>query len=221
MDTPEESTREFMAHAFLDLEPLAPFCGLEQAGADFTATNSRGETPLHHACSMMDFAIVFTLLHRGADEAARDSNNHTCAEVLGDGLDEEAGGLRGDPAMRERIFTMLAKAPAERAWRRRSWAVMMRAREADWSGKLVGGGEEAGRAVVEICGSMAAAGAVVAQAVGARDEKQPCRGRHRGNNQGSRRVGVLGVDEEALGSCVHWVVRAQEEGIFRLVVSFL
>ncbi|CAM9763293.1 unnamed protein product [Ectocarpus fasciculatus] len=172
---------------------------------------------------MMDFAIVSTLLHRGADEAARDNNNHTCAEVLGDGLDEEAGGLRGDPAMRERILAMLAKAPAERAWRRRSWIAMMRTREAHWSGELVGRGGEAGRAIVENCGSTAAAaaGGVVAQAGGARDEKQPCRGRHRGNNEGGRRVGVLGVGEEALQSCVHWVVRAQEEGIFRLVVSFL
>ncbi|CAB1119685.1 unnamed protein product [Ectocarpus sp. CCAP 1310/34] len=198
-----------------------PIHRLEQAGADFQATNSHGETPLHHACSMMDFAIVSTLLNRGADEAARDNNNHTCAEVLGDGLDEEAGGLRGDPAMRERILIVLTKAPAERAWRRRSWTVMMRAREANWSGELVGGGEEAGRTMVEICGSTVAAGAVVAKAVGARDEKQPCRGRHRGNNEGSSRVGVVGVDEEAFRSCVYWVVRAQEEGIFRLVVSFL
>ncbi|CAM9226697.1 unnamed protein product, partial [Ectocarpus sp. 12 AP-2014] len=222
------STEEVQAGTLNRPLHLAAFQGsygvlttLLEAGADFTATNSHGETPLHHACSMMDFAIVSTLLHRGADEAARDNNNHTCAEVLGDGLDEEAGGLRGDPAMRERILTVLAKAPAERAWRRRSWTVMMRAREANWSGELVGGGEEAGRAMVEIYGSMAAAGAVVAKAVGARDEKQPCRGRHRGNDEGSSRVGVVGVDEEAFRSCVYWVFRAQEEGIFRLVVSFL
>ncbi len=208
-----------------------------QAGADFSAKNAQLETPLHHACSMMDIAIVAILLNRGADESARNSNNETCADVLGHGLDEEAGGGRGDPGIRKQIAAMLARAPAERAWRRRSWIVMMRSRE-DLSAFSEDDGIEGGdkgkkpSSASSLALALVAAGGTVAARSSAsgdgRDEKHRCRagkggtGKEDTHVQGVDKDGanVLGLDT-GLQSCVTWVVRAQEEGIFREVVAFL
>lgn len=198
-----------------------------QAGADFSARNAQLETPLHHACSMMDVAIIAILLQCGADESARNSTNKTCGEVLGNGLDEGPGGERGDPALRERISAMLAKAPAERNWRRRSWIVMMRVREALWMrDRHSGGNREGGRMVGDSSrGSSEAVceASATKTAVGGRDEKQRCReqGHADGGKEGVDGGGATGVAEEGIRSCVAWVVRAQEEGIFREVVAFL
>lgn len=194
----------------------------KQAGADFSARNAQQETPLHHACCMMDIAIVSILLHEGADEAARNINNQTCSEVVGHGLDEEAGGReRGDPAIRKRISTMLARAPAERAWRRRSWIVMMRAREAAWQGDCSEGYGK-GQKTTDIFGLAEAAGTAATQAVGGREGKHRCSERENGDGRDSRKhgIGAVGGNDELL-SCVAWVVRTYEEGIFREAVSFL
>ena len=196
-----------------------------QAGADFSAKNAQLETPLHHACSMMDIAIVAILLNRGADESAKNSNNQTCADVLGHGLDEEAGGQRGDPSVRKQVATMLARAPAERAWRRRSWIVMMRSREdlSALSDDVVQGSEKGKKASSSLA-LEAAACTVAAKPGGDRDEEHTCRveGKENVHVQGGNKGGanVLAVDT-GLRSCVSWVVRAHEEGIFREVVAFL
>lgn len=205
--------------------PLPPPCpAVAQAGADFSARNAQLETPLHHACNMMDVAIIAILLHRGADESARNSNRQTCADVLGHGLDEGPGGERGDPALRERITAMLAKAPAERNWRRRSWIVMMRVREASRMRDRHSGEGRTARDRSDGSASAEGAEASVPEAVvEGRDEKQRCRdqGHGHGGIEGVDGVGATGVVEEGIRSCVAWVVRAQEEGIFREVVAFL
>lgn len=166
----------------------------------------------------MDIAIVAMLLRRGADETARNFNNQTCAEVLGHGMDEEAGGREhGDPAIRKRISTMLARAPAERTWRRRSWIVMMRAFEADWQQRCAEGYEK-GQKATDIFGLGEAAGTALTQAVGGREEKSRCSER----KQDRRKPGIVSVGmNHELYSCIAWVVRSHEEGIFREVVSFL
>lgn len=194
---------------------------------------------------MMDIAIVAILLNRGADESARNSNNQTCADVLGHGLDEEAGagGERGDPGIRKQIAAMLARAPAERAWRRRSWIVMMRSLEdlsafseddgidieGNEKGKKPSGGPSLALASSPLL--QPAAGTVVAKSPtpgGGRDEKH--RFREGRGGEGEEDIHVQGVDKDGanvlgvdtrLQSCVTWVVRAQEEGIFREVVAFL
>lgn len=174
---------------------------------------------------MMDVAIVALLLHHGADESSRNTNNQTCADVLGHGLDEHAEGERGDPITRQRIATMLARAPAERAWRRRSWIVMMRARNAQ-SGPWDAEGGENGNvssAMFSVEGDVDPT--VVAKAVDEPDEKHRCceteSGEMQNKHQGSQAsVDAVGTDE-GLQACVAWVVRANEEGIFREVVSFL
>lgn len=166
---------------------------------------------------MMDIAIVAILLRRGADEAARNVNNQSCAEVLGHGLDEEVGAReRGDPAIRQQISTMLARASAERAWCRRSWIVMIRAL-ADWQHHCVKGCEK-GQKVTDIFGLGEAVGPTLTQAIGGREEKHRCSEREQAECKHS--IGSVGINDE-LHSCVAWVVRNHEEGIFREVVSFL
>lgn len=185
-----------------------------QAGADISARNAQQETPLHHACSMMDIAIVALLLHRGADESMTNGNDETCADVLGHGLDEHAGGERGDTFLRQRISAMLARAPAERAWRRRSWIVMMRARNAHLGACDAEGGE-----TEETTSDIFA----LEQAVNDRDEKHRCCGTKNGERQDQSREtfdDTVGTDI-ILQAGVAWVVQAHEEGIFREVVSFL
>lgn len=169
----------------------------------------------------MDLAIVTLLLHRGADESSRNTNNQTCADVLGHGLDEHAIGERGDPVVRQRISAMLAKAPAERAWRRRSWIIMMRARNAR-SGAWGAEGDEEGDTISDMFGLAEADFTAMANAVDGREEKHRCRGKESGEWQDKIQDCTTTVDaDKGLQACVAWVVRAYEEGIFREVVSFL
>lgn len=190
-----------------------------KAGADVSARNAQQETPLHHACSMMDVAIVALLLHHGADEFSRNINNQTCADVLGHGLDEHAGGERGDPVIRQRTSTMLARAPAERAWRRRSWIVMMRAHNTKPGAWDAEGGKTSSDTLSVVEGVDST---VTAKAVDGPDEKHRCCGTGHGEtpDKSQASADVVGTDK-GLEACVAWIVRANEEGIFREVVSFL
>lgn len=183
---------------------------LLRAGADVSARNVNRETPLHHASMMMDLAIVEVLLRHGGDEAARDSDNQTPSDVLGQALDDEMGRNGGSPELRERIATLLARAPAERAWRRRSWLVMMRARvfmighqKAPWS-------EMRGTAKGEASQGRAARRRDLARG-------SICKVEQAREFYGTE--GIVGAGKKA--PFVRWLVGAQEVGIFRNVVSFL
>ena len=95
------------------------------------------------------------LLRCGADETIADGEGKTCLQLLdeGDGFEGEHYGLPGD---KERARLLLTHAPTDRAWRRRSWLVMLRSRaledgvEAGWVLNVEyaeGGGECLGPAV--------------------------------------------------------------------------
>lgn len=170
---------------------------------------------------MMDVAIVALLLHRGADESLRNISGQTCADVLGLGLDEQAGGERGDPLVRQRISVMLAKAPAERAWRRRSWIVLMRSRNTRSGAWDAAEGTEMGKTTSDVA-LKEADPTVVTKAVDGGDEKHRCCGTENGERQDNTLASIYtGGTDNGLQVCVSWVVRAHEEGIFREVVSFL
>lgn len=85
-------------------------------------------TALHRVCAESPKnteAAVDLLLRWGADETALDKNGKTPAELLNfDDEDDES--LSQDGV--ERVRLLLARAPADRAWRRRGWLVMIRAR---------------------------------------------------------------------------------------------
>lgn len=179
---------------------------LLEAGANLSMRNVNGESPLHHACMMMDLAVVETLLRCGADEKARNNDDNTPTQVLGRGLHDQEEGTRGNSHVRAYISTMLARAPIERAWRRRSWLVVMRSRHFYWSHQEGNTGDSYISAVT------------VSGVPGAVYDREECFGQ---GDVGVEEESVVGAAFHRLISCVGWIVRVQEEGIFRNVASFL
>lgn len=126
-----------------DLEmqtPLHHLCGrkvsrvdslqvLLRAGAGVNAAQSDGKTPLHLACAHLNEQVVEVLLACGAALTAVDNNGNTPAQVVGSstspGNQDSAVTLAHKTAS---VRDMLARAPADRAWRRRGWLVMCRHR---------------------------------------------------------------------------------------------
>lgn len=94
------------------------------AGANMEATTNNGETPLHRACQALRVDSVKLLLQFGADEDARDGDGRTPAAVASKLLQTQEPGVYRNRL--DEILNMLAKAPADRVWRRRGWLVMMR-----------------------------------------------------------------------------------------------
>lgn len=95
-----------------------------EGGADVQATDSDGLTPLH-ACFESPIntncgAVVRVLLHYGADEKAEDNWGETPTDYLLSHYDDEE--------YRARVSAMIARAPCDRAWRRRGWLIMLRER---------------------------------------------------------------------------------------------
>ncbi|CAM9259540.1 unnamed protein product [Ectocarpus sp. 6 AP-2014] len=96
-------------------------------GADPNKPDDNGFMPLHLAAHEQTpgvMEVVDLLLRWGASETAVNKHGNTPAEVFQmlaihrpDATEERAGAL-----------VLLARAPADRAWRRRGWVVMLRAR---------------------------------------------------------------------------------------------
>lgn len=102
---------------------------LLQAGAGVNAVQNNGETPLHIACAHLNVEAAKILLDGGADLAAEDTNGNTPAQVVGSSIPPGNEGSAATLASKTaRILDLLAKAPKDRAWRRRSWLVMCRHR---------------------------------------------------------------------------------------------
>ncbi|CAB1107182.1 unnamed protein product [Ectocarpus sp. CCAP 1310/34] len=133
---------------------------LLRGGADVHARSEDGDTPLHVACHCGWADAVRLLLRHGADETARCDLGKTPGDVSRrEALraarrrrkgfrtaDGGGGGCREDfPAeTAEAIREALAAAPAGRAWRRRAWLAMLRARyfELGKNGGENGGGDD-------------------------------------------------------------------------------
>ena len=88
---------------------------LLEAGANVNARKAWERTPLHVACRCSSVDVVGLLLRWGADETLVDQDGKTPGELLRVG-DEHYSRIRG----------MLARAPADRSWRRRGWLVLCR-----------------------------------------------------------------------------------------------
>ena len=102
-------------------------------GAKVDVEDDEGRTPLHQACSRcwkgVD-AMVDLLLRWGADETALDGLGDSPAELVFDNMEyfRNATNL-ATPDEIERARLLLSRAPADRAWRRRGWLVMLRSRD--------------------------------------------------------------------------------------------
>eukprot|EP00903_Cladosiphon_okamuranus_P011969 g11241.t1 len=78
---------------------------------------SKGYTALHFAAQFACVDHVSRLLRWGADEGALDKDGKAPADLIDDSAPQA-----------EHVRRLLARAPADRAWRRRGWLAMLRSR---------------------------------------------------------------------------------------------
>lgn len=191
---------------------------LLRAGASVGARAADGSTPLHLACTLLKTSVVTLLLRYGADEASLTHANQTPESLVALYLVEED---RDEQAM-QRIKEALARAPADRAWRRRGWLVLTRARFRRVSLKLEA---ERQRRQQQQEQEQPSQGRVV-KPKGISTRKfgwDACPLRVAGDASGGCVASALGLGVEmaAFGKVVARVARLEEDGIFQGVVSFL
>lgn len=103
---------------------------LQNRAAVNARVESTGDTPLHRACSQRRGGLEATvdlLLRWGADETAANNGDRTPLELL-DSCRRVRSPHCCSPDEVERASNLLVWAPEGRAWRRRSWLVMLRSR---------------------------------------------------------------------------------------------
>ncbi len=187
-------------------------------GAITSARDNTGKTPLHAACLSNRegiAAVVDLLLRWGADETAVDNEGRTPAERLSGVPD---GGSRSQEDV-DRAQLLLARAPADRAWRRRGWLVMLRARA---SRARIVSCDSNGETRVESSGAAAsgmAEGRKVARSEGAASVAGGEREQAGSEVDGGEPESPAG--RRAVRGAVGWLVDMQPEGVFRSVLRFL
>ncbi|CAM9242574.1 unnamed protein product, partial [Ectocarpus sp. 8 AP-2014] len=97
---------------------------LLQLGAKVNSKNDEGITPLCSACFFGNHDAAGLLLRWGADETAVNSEGETVVSMVMQQIAEAPEASR--PPL-ERLSRLLARAPQDRAWRRRGFLVLCRA----------------------------------------------------------------------------------------------
>ena len=100
---------------------------LVRHGARVDAQDNGAGTLLTYACTAQRngfWEAIDILLRCGADETIVDGGGRSCLQLLDEmrGVEGENYGVPGD---KERARLLLTRAPNDRAWRRRSWVVML------------------------------------------------------------------------------------------------
>ncbi|CAM9582829.1 unnamed protein product [Ectocarpus sp. 12 AP-2014] len=190
-------------------------------GANAEVRDARGRTLLHLACRGQRGGLEETielLLRRGADETAVCNRGRTASDYLHAPI--LFSPYSGDCFLDEidRAQLLLAQAPADRAWRRRCWLVMLRSRTS-----------MAGRASCET-GDEGGSGSNTAGGDG-RDGKsgKVTKGkRSKGGGHGEPEAASGGcngveIDGESPGleGLVALLVGLEPEGVFRTVLGFV
>ncbi|CAB1103640.1 unnamed protein product [Ectocarpus sp. CCAP 1310/34] len=189
---------------------------LPRRGASLTAQDTDGGTPLHWACYWQVRGVEATvdlLLRWGADETALDNDSKTPADLL-DEDDNENDRTTCSEAEIEQVRLLMARAPANRAWRRRCWLVMLRsyAKTARATTEATGDADE---------GSKDAGDRNGGKCNGARRENgESAGGWLRSRMNGAGEVGV-DIGAAGLASIVNSVVGLEPEEVFRSIVGFL
>ncbi|CAM9170087.1 unnamed protein product [Ectocarpus sp. 8 AP-2014] len=111
-------------HAAARYGSCAAMLALLQLGAMVNSNDSNGLTPLYDACLFGTYDAADLLLRWGADETAVDSQGETVVSRVMQGMAESSEASR---PFFERISKLLARAPQDRAWRRRGFLVLCRA----------------------------------------------------------------------------------------------
>ena len=190
-------------------------------GATVTARDNLANTALHLACNeqVEELEVAVDLLLRwGADETALNDDGKTPAEMLDSG--GEATDNRASEDEIERTRMLLSRAPADRAWRRRGWLVMLRSRAVmagaamacDGRGDAtIGPGTPGGPRERGSC----KAARREAAGIGGGD--------HVVRRQESTGIGVDGGDGDGgvWSGVVGLLVGMEPEGVFRTVLGFL
>ncbi|CAM9782579.1 unnamed protein product [Ectocarpus sp. 12 AP-2014] len=108
--------------------PMSSICtmhALLEGWADVNVRDDCSQTPLHVACMWGNVSAVELLLRWGADEMLKNNRADTPADVIGVWGDEDHNNDEME-ADNQRIRRVLARAPADRSWRRRGWLVLSR-----------------------------------------------------------------------------------------------
>ncbi|CAM9785729.1 unnamed protein product [Ectocarpus fasciculatus] len=198
----------------------AAMLALLELGANVNSKDPRGETPLYCACFFGKHDAADLLLRWGADENAVDSEGETLVSMVMQRI-ADAAQARRRPRF-ENISKLLARAPQDRAWRRRGFLVLCRVHP------------DRVRLAVEIP-------AAAAEATGRPQARPRTRARTGqgevevemdGTNGGTGGVGArsgvragIEVVGEGIGDGFDdvsaWMMAQAEEGVFRRVVGFL
>lgn len=206
-----------LSSAAAERTPKAVLTTLLQNGATPTTRNNQGRTPLHRAWYWKHRGmevVVDLLLRWGADETAT-------TNAGGTPLQELDRSRRVDCSQEEldRTRLLLSRAPADRAWRRRCWLVILRSRA-----------EKARRAIscdIGARGDGTGAGFSPAHGQQGGGCKLAKGGTGRGVEGGVRlqNNGVGGrrdeVDDSCLSDVTALVVGLEPESVFRSIVGFL
>lgn len=173
-------------------------------GATVDVRHEKGNTPLHSACSRRCDGVgaaVDLLLRWGGDETALNEEERSPAEMLDEAAVDGEGHECSEDEI-ERARRLLARAPADRAWRRRCGLVMLRARASEARVEPYGG--SSGSAIRESSSD-----------AGGRSEAEGFNDGCGGATMGSEGAGEVSNDMAA------FLVELGPEGVFRTVVSFL
>ncbi len=179
-------------HAACRGAPKETVQALLELGANVHARDRQVRTPLHRACLSSSVGAVELLLRWGADEKLVDNDGKTA----GDLLDFWGAGSEERQADDERVRHMLARAPADRSWRRRGWLVLARSIPAKAHFAIDSSSDSDGSS------------AKVAKTSG-------------NDSSGSSSAGGTGDDTIEIRRLLGRVIGLDADGVFRLVVGFL
>lgn len=217
------------------------------------ALDAEGSTPLHTACVNLQEEAVRDLLDVGANEqlftlSIGDFVKTTPSDHYGAGVSAAEGGGGGGGGGTTlsrterigRVMAMLAAAPADRAWRRRGWLAVLRARATaaraaavldsisrfyGGSSSSSGGGDEGGYGNRVSSRKRASFDATTDEFVEDNNGSKACRfttegGTATGEDGGGCATSGVGGDRE-LAAVVKTATALEDEGVFRRIVLYL
>ncbi len=215
LESNDGRTPLFFAAEFGKAKPLLALLHL---GARVGAQDDSDLTAIHLACFFQQEGlevVVDQLLRWGADETAVDEKGATPADLLD--VDQECRTCSQDEI--ERVRLLLDRSPADRAWSRRGWLAMLRARASRARNDRNDSSGSAGLEGPNVSGGGVDKGRKVARLEGAKGVARGAQG------QSSQAVGIVGAGDggrnEVLRRTVDWLLGVEPAAVFQKVLKFL